>query len=133
MNYSKTHKNFSTHLENHEALTNPQDFLGPNYETVLNFWWHLEILTKEQLELSDIRYYDYKLRLQRYDIIRKYAYNMCESNYLDCAIEATREISRGIKRDYCYIAAPVTYELITLQTILDAGEDLIFVPMLSNL
>ena len=58
---------------------------------------------------------------------------MCESNSLDCAIEATREISRGIKRDFCYIAAPVTYELITLQTILDAGEDLIFVPMLSNL
>ena len=133
MNYSKIHQHFSAELQNPEALTNPQDFLGSNYETVLNFWWHLETLTKEQLELSDIRYSDYKLRLQRYDIIRKYAYNMCESISLDCAIGATREISRGIKRDFCYIAAPVTYELIALQTILDAGEDLIFVPLLSNL
>jgi hypothetical protein len=131
--YSTTHQKYAEIMNNDDILTQPEDFLGPNYETVLNFWWHLETLTKEQLELSDIRYYDYKLRLQRYNIIIKYAYNMCESNSLDCALDATRQISHGIKQDFCYIAAPVTYELIALQTILDAGEDLIFVPMLSNL
>jgi hypothetical protein len=48
MNYSTTHKRFGELSSNPEALTNPQDFLGPNYETVLNFWWTMDSLTETQ-------------------------------------------------------------------------------------
>ena len=46
MNYSKAHQNFSNRLQKPEALTKPQDFLGPNYQTVLNFWWFMDSLTE---------------------------------------------------------------------------------------
>ena len=56
MNYSKAHQNFSNRLQKPEALTNPQDFLGPNYETVLNFWWTMDSLTETQWKEVARRY-----------------------------------------------------------------------------
>ena len=56
MNHSKAHQNFSNRLQKPEALTSPQDFLGPNYETVLNFWWFMDGLTEDQWEEVARRY-----------------------------------------------------------------------------
>jgi hypothetical protein len=46
--YSKTHQRFSTRLQNPEALTNPEKYLGKNYSAVLEFWWTMDSLTETQ-------------------------------------------------------------------------------------
>jgi len=58
MSYSKAHQNFSNHLNKPEALTNPQDFLGPNYETVLNFWKWIDSLSVEQWKVVADHYHN---------------------------------------------------------------------------
>ena len=45
---SKTHKLFSEYLRNPRVLENPEEFLGPNFEAVLNFWLILDDLSEEQ-------------------------------------------------------------------------------------
>ena len=47
-NISKSHKLFSERLQDPRVLTNPEEFLGPNYRAVLNFWLFIQDLTKDQ-------------------------------------------------------------------------------------
>jgi len=53
---SKTHKRFSEYLETPRVLTNPEEFLGPNFEVVLNFWLILDGLSKDQWRVVKERY-----------------------------------------------------------------------------
>jgi hypothetical protein len=53
---SKSHKLFSERLRNTRVLTNPEEFLGPNYEEVLNFWLILDELSEEQWRVVKKRY-----------------------------------------------------------------------------
>jgi hypothetical protein len=48
MKISNTHQRLSNYLKNPDALTNPEPFLGPNWETVLRWWLFEESLTYEQ-------------------------------------------------------------------------------------
>ena len=48
MKNSNTHQRLSDHINNPEVLTNPEPFLGPNWETVLRWWLYYESLTREQ-------------------------------------------------------------------------------------
>ena len=52
MIYSKTHKRFEYILDNQRALSHPDEFLGPNWRDVLNFWLYLDTLGLEQRELA---------------------------------------------------------------------------------
>jgi hypothetical protein len=56
MKISKTHKKFSD-LEDPKVLTNPEDFLGPNWKDVINFWLHFDTLTKSEKEKIHDRYW----------------------------------------------------------------------------
>ena len=58
-NISKAHKLFSERLNNPRVLSNPEEFLGPNYKTVLNFWLILEGLSYNQLMTIQSRYEDF--------------------------------------------------------------------------
>jgi hypothetical protein len=50
MNYiSKIHKNLSLYFDNSKILTNPEEYLGPNYKILLNFWIYWESLTSKQI------------------------------------------------------------------------------------
>ena len=53
---SKTHKRYSEYLNNSRVPTNPEDFLGPNYEEVLKFWFIIDELSEGQLEEVQNRY-----------------------------------------------------------------------------
>ncbi len=48
---SKIHKLFSERLRNTRVLENPEEFLGENFEAVLNFWLFLDDLSEEQLRI----------------------------------------------------------------------------------
>ena len=48
---SKSHKLFSERLNNPRVLEYPEEFLGENFEAVLNFWLILDDLSGEQLKI----------------------------------------------------------------------------------
>jgi hypothetical protein len=133
MNYSKAHHYFRTKCHTEDVFSSPEKYLGQNYAIILDFWWYLETMTREQLQYADAKYHSYNTRNSenRYRIIRSRAYGEIGEARVNMAIETTRLISREILEDFCYVATPVTAELIALQTIFDNGEELIYLPMLS--
>jgi len=46
MNYSKIHQILQREFLSDKIDVLPEIYLGPNYETVLNFWWYLESLSE---------------------------------------------------------------------------------------
>ena len=112
MNYSKAHKNFSAKLQNPEALTNPQDFLGPNYETVLNFWWSMDSLTGDQ----------WNEVARRYDALDSAAGDAARYAAASAAWSAAGSAAR-------WAARSATLELIGMHTLLNDGKTLLFVPL----
>jgi hypothetical protein len=128
MNYSKAHQRFSTELQNPEALTNPQDFLGPNYETVLNFWWTMDSLTETQ----------WKEVVRRYDALDLAAYDAALSAAWSAAWDAAGYAAGSAARyAACYAAGSAagsaTYELMGMHTLLNDGKTLLFVPLFNDL
>ena len=128
MNYSKTHQRFSTQLQNPEALTKPQDFLGPNYETVLNFWWTIDSLTETQWNEVARRYR--ALDPAAWDAAGYAAGSV--AGY--AAGSVAREAAWSAARDVAgYAAWYATYELIGMHTLLNDGKTLLFVPLFNDL
>ncbi len=56
MFYSKTYQAFSNYLEQPEALTDPEKYLGLNYQDVLNFWIYLDSLSDEEKKEMEDRF-----------------------------------------------------------------------------
>jgi hypothetical protein len=132
MNYSKAHQDLAERNGTHEVYDNPENYLGPNYEAVLNFWWYLETLTKEQLLELEGKYSLKQMQYSnRYCEIVDHVEELLDWGRRATAASASRSLVRNIIGKFPSIPAPVTLELIALQTILDKGEELIFIPMLS--
>jgi hypothetical protein len=64
MTYSKIHKRFSERLEQPDVLTNPEKYLGLNYQDVLNFWIYLDTFSAQDEREITVRYWalDYHVR-----------------------------------------------------------------------
>jgi hypothetical protein len=58
MTYSKIHQKFSERLNQPDVLTDPEKYLGPNYQDVLNFWIYLEGLSDKEKEEMANHYWD---------------------------------------------------------------------------
>jgi hypothetical protein len=136
MNYSKAHQKFSTELQNPEALTKPQDFLGPNYETVLNFWWTMDSLTETQWNEVTRRYdaLDPAAGNAAWDAAgnanRNAAWNAAGYAARDAARYATGSAAWDAAG---YAAGYATWELMGMHTLLNGGKTLLFVPLFENL
>jgi hypothetical protein len=132
MNYSKAHQKFSNELQNPEALTSPQDFLGPNYETVLNFWWFMDSLTANQWNEVARRYraLDYAAWYAAGSAARNAARDAARDAAWDAAGSAAWDAAWSAAG---YAARNATYELIGMHTLLDDGKDLLFVPLFNDL
>ena len=127
---SKIHQCFSEFLINSRVLSNPEEFLGPNYEAVLDFWLILDDLTKDQLMTIESRY-DYFYIYQRSE--------WCKAR--DEAIKASNETIVEMLAVYVVFAAHVVYgwnayratqELIGMHLILEQNKPLTFFPMFLN-
>jgi hypothetical protein len=132
MHYSKAHQNFSNGLQNPEALTNPQNFLGPNYETVINFWWFIDGLTENQWNEVARRYHALD------DAARSAAGSAAGAAAMSAAMSAAGyaawNAARNAARNAAWNAAGyATYELMGMHTLLDDGKDLLFVPLFNDL
>jgi hypothetical protein len=116
MTYSKTQQRLSNYLKNTEVLTNPQKFLGPNWETVLRWWLYEESLTDGHRNELDRRYeaIDYDTRDRAWDLANKTATKVI-GWYNSCAV-------------WYVVSYPtaLTYELIALHKL----ENPFFLPLL---
>jgi hypothetical protein len=128
MNYSKAHQNFSNYLQRPEALTNPQDVLGPNYEAVINFWWYMDSLTIDQWKEVARRYraLDPAAQYAAWDAARSAAWPAAYYAARYAAWDAAGSAAR-------YAAGDATCELIGMHTLLNGGKDLLFVPLFTGL
>jgi hypothetical protein len=154
--HSKAHQNFSNCLQKPEALTNPQNFLGPNYETVINFWWFIDGLTENQWNEVARRYHALDdaarnaawaaagaaARNAAMSAARIAAWNAARDAARDAAGAAARNAAMSAARIAAWAAARdaagdaawnATYELIGMHTLLDDGKDLLFVPLFDKL
>jgi hypothetical protein len=118
MTYSKTHKRFSKRLNKPEALTNPEKYLGPNWEDVLNFWIYVDSLSDKEKEAIADRF------LNLDDNVHYSAWYAA----WDAAIEVVGEDFRFAAWHAAYdvtewtIFGWATYELISHHKILGQGK-----------
>jgi hypothetical protein len=131
--YSTTHQKYAEIMGNENILTQPEDFLGPNYQTVLNFWTFLDSLSEEQWKEVEKRDGDMEVHIVE--------------NASEDAAESVRKMlldfftGNNSRFDLFYVsnigasdtAWDATCELIGMNTLLDEGKSLTFVPLFSEL
>jgi hypothetical protein len=116
MKISNTHQRLSNRLNNPEVLTNPEPFLGSNWETVLRWWLYYDSLTDEQRDELNRRYYviDYDTRFRAWGLA------------LNAAIEVIGEDNWQAVRNSSPFPQVITYELIALHKL----EKPLFLPLI---
>jgi len=122
MKISKAHQRLSNYLNNPEVLTNPEPFLGPNWETVLRFWMYYESLTDEQRDEL----------WRRCGAINGDTHNHAYALARDAATEVIGEDNRSVVW-WVSLSLPITYELIAMHLLLECGHQLTFVPLIKDL
>jgi hypothetical protein len=141
MKISKTHQVFSVYLKEPRALTNPEDYLGPNWQDVINFWLYLDGLSEEErkkIEFSYRRDLEYDLKKSARDAARSAAYDVVGGNY-SALLETFTEkqslepITLQTRTFYhvfrFYVFMDATLELIAKQKLLEQGKTLVALPL----
>jgi hypothetical protein len=123
MKISNTQQALSNRLNNTEVLTNPESFLGPNWETVLRFWLYYDSLNYRQSNKLIRRYWaiDDDTRDRAYDL----AHNV--------AIEVIGEDNRRAVFIAALTPTTITMELIAMHLLFERGYQLTFVPLIKDL
>jgi hypothetical protein len=130
MKISKTHQRFADRyrISTPRALSHPDEFLGPNWKDVLNFWLYLDTLSDEQLNMARRRFWN----LDDADRVSSW----------ELAWDASREVTSNDISNRAYMSTPAsasdagataTRELIGAHKILEQGKSLIFVPLFLDL
>ena len=122
MKISRTHQNLSNYLKNPEVLTNPEPFLGPNWETVLRWWLYYESITYEQK----------KELCHRYFAIDVDTRNRARALTEAAAIEV---IGLNNTLEVCFVTPypSITLELIAMHLLFERGHKLTFLPLIKDL
>jgi hypothetical protein len=132
MKISNTHKEFADLLNNPRALEYPEDFLGPNWKDVLNFWIYLDTLSDDQwsiieslhVELGYPKWNEGNLngRQEYWHVVANSAYKTIREYAGYAALAASG--------DYHWTAASdATYELIGSHKLKEQGKPLTFLPL----
>jgi hypothetical protein len=123
MKISETHQFFANWLNDQRALSHPEEFLGPNWKEVLNFWIYLDALSDEQLDIVDSQYC-------AYDLADKISMlNLAES----VANTTTTERIAYVSAMAGWWNRGATWELMGAHKILEQGKPLTFVPLFLSL
>ena len=128
MNYSQFHQNFANNNQVADSLNDPEKYFGPNYATLLNFWWFLTTLTDAQE-----------------DELNRIKNRVNSSNYLFTASEQASNVSDTgsfclfLSRDVfekcrnSMTKAEASHEIIGMHLLLDWKEPLKILPLFSEL
>jgi hypothetical protein len=60
--FSNTHSKFSEKINDPKILWYPQYYLGPNYQSVIDFWKYIDTLTEKQWDEVEIRFNNFSER-----------------------------------------------------------------------
>jgi hypothetical protein len=126
MTHSKYHLQFSERFLLTDAFEKPEKYFGPNYATLLNFWWFLTTLTPAQEEeLDRITQLNRVFASKRLFVASAEASN---ASY-------TGSLNRNVF-EFCNNSMKKTeasHEIIGMHIILDLNESLKILPLFSNL
>jgi hypothetical protein len=122
MKISETHLCFAYKLNNPRALENPEEFLGPNWKDVLNFWFYSDTLSVDLKRKANVLYWSDGQNVPRYLA-------------WDVAIETVGQSNSSyvLEASELYYVGYTTLELIGAHKILEQGKSLTFVPLFLNL
>jgi hypothetical protein len=125
MNISIPHKRFSDILKDPKALTNPEDYLGPNWKAVINLWLYLDTLSEDERKKMSDRYWDLDedMRLPAGDSANATAIKVVGWKVEYAAWRAVLNVT-----DWC-IFAFATSELIASHKLLEQGKSTVFLPL----
>ena len=116
MKISKTHQSFADRLNNQRALNHPEEFLGPNWKEVLNFWLYIDTLSPEQLGIVSGSYLALELTDKVYgeNLIWNAACGVISEHIFNCVYVSAPCLTTGV----------ATRELIGAHKILEQGKEL---------
>jgi hypothetical protein len=124
MKISKRHQVFSNILSAPRVLNHPEEFLGPNWKDVLNFWLYFDTLSSEQIGIARDLFWDLS-RADRVSIVNL-AWNaaryVTNEHIPQCAYLSNQGHIEGI----------TALELIGSHRILGQGKSLVVVSLLLN-
>ena len=125
MKISKPHQRFANRLSNQRALSHPDEFLGPNWKEVLNFWIYLDTLSLEQFLIASERIFNLGAVVQKSaaDLARSAALKTITDFDVHIAFSAARNHSGGA---FGY----ATCELIGSHNLLENGHSLVFTDLI---
>jgi hypothetical protein len=125
MTYSKTHKRFSEFLNQPDALTNPEKYLGPNWEDVLNFWIYVDSLSEHEREEIVERYYalDDNVRVSAIDAAYVAAIEVVGEDFRYAAWWAAYDVTGRC------VFGNATLELFVHHKLLEKNKNLTFLPL----
>ena len=124
VNYSQFHRNFADNNQLADALENPEKYFGPNYATLLNFWWFLTTLTDAQEE----KLFDERERVYSSDRLFD-ASGKASDHFYTGSLSCKVFLNRGNS----ITKAEASHEIIGMHILLDLNESLKILPLFSNL
>lgn len=119
MRISKIHQKYAELLSNPQVLELPENFLGPNYKTVLNFWLWLESLSIEELEGFHSPFNTGVGETPTRIRIRQAAINAGHSNETSRAADAAWSV---LHQRIEWLAAYATWEIIGSDKLIEMGH-----------
>ena len=129
MIYSEIQEEFCYIISDDGELSTPEEYLGPNWETVLHFWKYIGSLIRDQLDVVSSRFFELPENDDYKDEIAELCRNVCD--YSDEAGEAAWRRIRHLSGDQA--AEYATLELICMHILLEKGKKLVFVPLFDEL
>jgi hypothetical protein len=129
MKISKIHQEFSERLIEPKALTHPEDFLGPNWEDVINLWLYIDGLGEEEMK----KIYDRYLALEW--IARESAYDIAKVAAAE-VVGGKVKIAAGYAAFYVtnmrWVFGDATIELIAHHKLLEQNKTPLALPFCLN-
>ncbi len=124
MKISKIHRRFSEELKEPKALTNPKDFLGPNWEDVINFWLYIDGLSYDEKCEMNTRYYALE------DDVRGLAFDISQAAAEEVVGDEVRNAAWMSAYEVTFtVFADATVELISHHKLLEQNKTLVALPL----
>jgi hypothetical protein len=126
MKISKTHQKFSKELKEPRALTNPEDYLGPNWEDVINFWMYFDTLSKDEIDKMEDRYWDLD------EDVRVYAWLAAYHAAIEVVGEEVQSdawFAASVVTDGGSVFTCATEELLAHHKLLEQNKTLVAIPL----
>jgi hypothetical protein len=125
MKISKAHLGFSYHLDDPKALTNPEDFLGPNWQDVINFWLYVDGLSEDEKYKMDKCHWASDV-----DVRRSALRDACSASEEVVGQYVTYPVLNSW--DVHVALAYATLELLAHHKLLEQDKTLVFLPLCLN-